>query len=74
MSLLKTETKLRSDLGRYNRIESETKRPQSLESPLRNRHRCASQKDKTKASYWGICNLPRYAKSLGLGNGGNFFW
>ena len=37
------------------------------------RHRCASQKDKTKASYWA-CNLPRYAKSLGLGNGGNFFW
>ena len=37
------------------------------------RHRCASQKDKTKAAYWA-CNLPRYAKSLGLGNGGNFFW
>ena len=37
------------------------------------RHRCDQQKDKTKASYWA-CNLPRYAKSLGLGNGGNFFW
>ena len=37
------------------------------------RHRCASQKDKTKASYWG-CNLLDMQKSLGLGNGGNFFW
>ena len=37
------------------------------------RHRCAQQKDKTKAAYWA-CNLPRYAKSLGMSGGGNFFW
>ena len=37
------------------------------------RHRCDQQKDKTKAAYWA-CNLPRYAKSLGLSGGGNFFW
>ena len=37
------------------------------------RHRCDQQKDKTKAAYWA-CNTPRYAKSLGLSGGGNFFW
>ena len=37
------------------------------------RHRCEQQKDKTKAAYWA-CNTPRYAKSLGLSGGGNFFW
>ena len=37
------------------------------------RHKCDQQKDKTKAGYWS-CNLPRYAKSLGLSGGGNFFW
>ena len=37
------------------------------------RHRCDQQKDKTKAAYWA-CNLPRYAKSLGLSGGGNFYW
>ena len=37
------------------------------------RHDCANKKDKTKAGYWA-CNLPRYAKQLGLSNGGNFFW
>ena len=37
------------------------------------RHDCENQKDKTKAGYWA-CNLPRYAKELGLSGGGNFFW
>ena len=37
------------------------------------RHNCADKKDKTKAGYWA-CNLPRYAKSLGLQGGGNFYW
>jgi len=37
------------------------------------RHDCENQKDKTKAGYWS-CNLPRYAKQLGLSGGGNFFW
>ena len=37
------------------------------------RHKCDQKKDKTKAGYWA-CNLPRYAKSLGLSGGGNFFW
>ena len=37
------------------------------------RHRCDQQKDRTKAAYWA-CNLPRYAKSLGLSGGGNFYW
>ena len=37
------------------------------------RHKCAQQKDKTSAAYWA-CNLPRYAKSLGLSGGGNFYW
>jgi len=37
------------------------------------RHQCDQQKDRTKAAYWA-CNLPRYAKSLGLSGGGNFFW
>ena len=37
------------------------------------RHKCDQQKDKTKAAYWA-CNLPRYAKSLGMSGGGNFYW
>jgi len=37
------------------------------------RHKCDQQKDKTSAAYWA-CNTPRYAKSLGLSGGGNFFW
>ena len=37
------------------------------------RHKCDQQKDKTTASYWA-CNIPRYAKQLGLSGGGNFFW
>ena len=37
------------------------------------RHNCPSKKDKTKPGYWS-CNLPRYAKQLGLKGGGNFFW
>ena len=37
------------------------------------RHNCADKKDKTKAGYWA-CNLPRYAKSLGLQGGVNFYW
>jgi hypothetical protein len=37
------------------------------------RHKCHLQKDRTSAAYWS-CNLPRYAKSLGLSGGGNFYW
>jgi len=37
------------------------------------RHDCANKKDRTKPGYWA-CNIPRYAKSLGLSGGGNFFW
>ena len=29
--------------------------------------------EKTTPGYWA-CNLPRYAKSLGLTGGGNFYW
>jgi hypothetical protein len=37
------------------------------------RHRCDMQKDRTTAAYWA-CNIPRYAKQLGLSGGGNFYW
>ena len=37
------------------------------------RHKCQEKKDRTTPGYWS-CNLPRYAKSLGLSGGGNFFW
>ena len=37
------------------------------------RHQCHLKTDKTKAGYWA-CRLPRYAKSLGLKGGGNYFW
>lgn len=37
------------------------------------RHNCDQAKDRTTAQYWS-CNLPRYAKALGLSGGGNFFW
>jgi len=37
------------------------------------RHNCPSKKDKLSPGYWS-CNLPRYAKQLGLKGGGNYFW
>lgn len=37
------------------------------------RHNCDQKKDRTKAGYWS-CNLPRYAKALGLGANMNTFW
>lgn len=37
------------------------------------RHNCSSKKDRTSAGYWS-CNIPRYAKSLGLSSGGNYYW
>ena len=37
------------------------------------RHNCDQKKDRTKAGYWS-CNLPRYAKQLGLGSNMNTYW
>jgi hypothetical protein len=37
------------------------------------RHNCDTKNDKTKAGYWA-CRLPKYAKSLGLKGGGDYFW
>tara|TARA_R100000742_G_C4268076_1_gene86380 strand:- start:496 stop:1275 length:780 start_codon:yes stop_codon:yes gene_type:complete len=37
------------------------------------RHNCENKKDRTTAGYWS-CNLPRYAKALGLGANKNTFW
>ena len=37
------------------------------------RHKCKLKKDRTKPGYWS-CNLPRYAKYLGISGGGNFYW
>jgi hypothetical protein len=37
------------------------------------RHNCSTKKDKTKAGYWS-CNLPRYAKQLGMGDNQNTYW
>jgi hypothetical protein len=37
------------------------------------RHNCDTKTDKTKAGYWA-CRLPKYAKSLGLKGGGDYFW
>jgi preprotein translocase subunit YajC len=37
------------------------------------RHNCDKKKDRTTPGYWS-CNLPRYAKQLGLGANKNTFW
>jgi hypothetical protein len=37
------------------------------------RHQCDKKKDRTKAGYWA-CNLPRYAKSLGMGSNMSTYW
>jgi hypothetical protein len=37
------------------------------------RHDCDNKDDKTKPGYWS-CRLPRFAKSLGLNGGGNYWW
>lgn len=37
------------------------------------RHKCDQEKDKTSANYWA-CNLPRYAKQLGLSEPAYRYW
>jgi hypothetical protein len=37
------------------------------------RHNCSSKTDKMSPGYWA-CRLPKYAKSLGLEGGGDYFW
>jgi len=37
------------------------------------RHKCKDKKDRTTAGYWS-CNLPKYAKQLGLGANMNTYW
>ena len=37
------------------------------------RHQCDKKKDRTSPGYWS-CNLPRYAKHLGLGKGASRYW
>ena len=37
------------------------------------RQNCKDKKDRTTAGYWA-CNLPRYAKALGLGANMNTYW
>jgi len=37
------------------------------------RHQCDKKKDRTKAGYWS-CNLPRYAKGLGMGSNMSTYW
>lgn len=37
------------------------------------RHDCKNKKDKTTAGYWS-CRLPKYADSLGISGGGNYYW
>lgn len=37
------------------------------------RHDCKNKKDKTSPGYWS-CNLPRYAKLLGMGDNMNTYW
>jgi len=37
------------------------------------RRQCDKKKDRTKAGYWA-CNLPRYAKGLGMGANMSTYW
>jgi hypothetical protein len=37
------------------------------------RHNCDTKTDKMSPGYWA-CRLPKYAKSLGLSGGGNYWW
>ena len=53
-------------------LKNKMKDPEARKS-FAARHKCSQQKDRTSAAYWA-CNTPRYAKSLGLSGGGNFYW
>ena len=59
-------------MGDTTGLSVKLKNPQARKS-FAARHKCSQQKDKTSAAYWA-CNLPRYAKSLGMSGGGNFYW
>ncbi len=37
------------------------------------RHNCKDKKDRTTPGYWS-CNLPKYAKALGMGANMNTYW
>lgn len=37
------------------------------------RHDCKNKKDKTSTGWWS-CNLPKYAKALGMGDNMNTYW
>lgn len=37
------------------------------------RHDCKNKKDKTSPGWWS-CNLPKYAKALGMGDNMNTYW
>ena len=37
------------------------------------RHKCAEEKDKTSANWWA-CDLPKYAKQLGLSEPAYRYW
>jgi hypothetical protein len=68
----KTKNIKKVSFGDSGGLKSKINNPEARRA-FAKRHDCANKKDRTKASYWS-CNLPRYAKALGINTTFTGFW
>lgn len=69
----KTKNVVKVEFGDTSGLNVKIKYPEARKR-FATRHRCETKKDITKPGYWS-CNLPRYAKMLGLApNNINSYW
>lgn len=60
------------EFGDNSGLSAKINNPEAVDAFVA-RHNCKNKKDRTTPGYWS-CNLPKYAKALGLSGGGNYYW
>ena len=68
----KTKNIKKVSFGDSGGLKSKINNPEARRA-FADRHDCKNKKDRTKASYWS-CNLPKYAKALGINTTFTGFW
>ena len=68
----KTDNVKKVSFGDTTGLSAKIRNPEARKA-FAARHRCDTKKDRTKAGYWA-CNLPRYAKGLGMGSNMSTYW
>lgn len=68
----KTDNVKKISFGDTTGLSAKIRNPEARKA-FAARHRCDTKKDRTKAGYWA-CNIPRYAKGLGMGSNMSTFW